>query len=259
MCNILDRIVATKWSEIEAAIRTCPREEMARRCRSQSAPRGFRAALDGTDVALIAEIKKASPSKGVIREDFDPVSIAQSYQSGGAAALSVLTDATYFRGSLSILRAVRESVRLPVLRKEFILDPYQIHESRAAGADAVLLIASIVDELTLCRLYVAAKELGMDALVEVHTAEEMAVATEIGADLIGINNRDLRTFETRLETTEELMSLAPAGALVAALSGISGRDDVEAMARCGARAVLVGETLMRSEDIEAATRELAGG
>lgn len=256
--TILDRIVRTKHEELTESQRSCSAEQIADLARQAPPPRGFRNALCGETVALIAEIKKASPTKGLIRPDFDPEAIAAGYTRGGAAALSVLTDATYFQGSLEILRQVRAAVTAPVLRKDFVIDPYQVLEARAAGADAVLLIVAILEEDQLGELFRAARELGMDALVEVHTRSEMEMALRLEANLVGINNRNLKTFETRLETTEELAAMAPPGVLVAALSGICTREDVERMARYGADAILVGESLMRQANVEAAARSLCG-
>jgi indole-3-glycerol phosphate synthase len=211
----------------------------------------------GEGVALIAEVKKASPSAGLIRQDFDPVHIARAYERGGAACISVLTDERFFQGSLAHLRLVRSAVDLPLLRKDFILDPVQVLEARALGADAYLLIAAALAEGELGKLLAAGRELGMDALVEVHDEGDLGVALEAGADLIGINNRDLRTFQVGLDVTERLAPLVPAGVVVVAESGIRTCADVRRLKACGIRAVLVGEALMRAADIEAATRELA--
>jgi len=208
-------------------------------------------------VALIAEVKKASPSKGVIRADFDPVTIARAYHAGGAACLSVLTDESYFQGSLDYLAAIRAAVPLPLLRKDFVIDVAQIYEARAAGADAILVIvAAVPSPARIAEFVQVAGLLGMDALVEVHDARELAMAAEAGARLIGVNNRDLATFEVHLETSEELLPLLPTGALGVAESGIFTNADVQRMGAAGARAVLVGESLMREPDVEAATRRL---
>jgi indole-3-glycerol phosphate synthase len=202
-------------------------------------------------------VKKSSPSKGVIRADFDPVAIARAYSAGGAACLSVLTDETYFQGSLAYLGAIRDAVPLPLLRKDFLVDVAQVYEARLEGADAILLIvAAVPSPARLAELRHVAETLGMDALVEVHDAAELEVAKESGATLIGVNNRDLRTFEVRLETFEALAPQFPAGAVAVAESGIFTHDDVVRMGRAGAHAVLVGESLMRETDIEAATRRL---
>jgi indole-3-glycerol phosphate synthase len=210
-------------------------------------------------VRLIAEVKKASPSKGVIRPDFDPVSIARAYHAGGASCLSVLTDVTYFQGDLGYLAAIREAVPMPLLRKDFLIDVAQVYEARIAGADAILLIvAAIPSPARLAELRHVAESLGMDALVEVHDARELEIAVESGATLIGVNNRDLKTFTVRLETFEELAPLFPSGTVAVAESGIFTHDDVQRMGRAGASAVLVGESLMREADVTTATQHLLG-
>jgi len=202
-------------------------------------------------------VKKASPSKGVIRADFDPAAIARAYHAGGAACLSVLTDETYFQGSLDYLGQIRAAVPLPLLRKDFVIDVAQIYQARIAGADAVLVIvAAVPSPARIAEFVHIAGALGMDALVEVHDARELALASEAGARLIGVNNRDLSTFDVRLETSEELLPLLPTGALGVAESGIFTNADVQRMSAAGARAVLVGESLMREPDVEAATRRL---
>ncbi|WP_309707218.1 indole-3-glycerol phosphate synthase TrpC [Armatimonas sp.] len=208
-------------------------------------------------VALIAEVKKASPSKGLIRPDFDPVAIAKAYATGGASCLSVLTDRDYFQGDLGYLAAIREVVSLPLLRKDFLIDPIQIYEARLAGADAILLIvAAIPSPARLAELRHAAEQLGMDVLVEVHNEAELALAVESGATLLGVNNRDLNTFTVQLETFERLAPLFPQNAVAVAESGIFTAEDVRRMGAAGAHAVLVGESLMRQPDVEAATRDL---
>ena len=259
--TILDTIVARKHEELGERRRTLPMGELERRAAAADRPRGFtgalrRAAADGGS-GVIAEIKKASPSKGVIREDFDPVAIARSYQTGGAACLSVLTDRDFFAGHEDYLRAARAAVSLPVLRKDFIVDPYQVLETRALGADCLLLIVAILDPPRLRELNDLALSLGLDVLVEVHDAAELEVALDLGPQLVGINNRDLRTFETRLETTLELVpKMARSDALVVTESGIHTREDVAAMHRAGVHAFLVGETFMRAADPGTALREL---
>ena len=212
---------------------------------------------DRGGTALIAEVKKASPSKGVIRPDFDPVAIARAYERGGASCLSVLTDETYFQGHLSYLPAIREAVALPLLRKDFVLDPVQVYEARLAGADAILLIVACVPSpARLAELRHLAESLGMDALVEVHDGAEAALAAESGATLVGVNNRDLHTFTVSLDLAARLIPLFPPGVIAVAESGIATAADVATVARAGAHAVLVGESLMRQADVEAATRRL---
>jgi indole-3-glycerol phosphate synthase len=259
--TILDRILETKRDEIALLRERRTSADLRARAGEMPPTRGFADALRGAApaVALIAEVKKASPSKGVIRQDFDPVAVARAYHEGGAHCLSVLTDETYFQGSLAYLAVIREAVPLPLLRKDFVLDPLQIYEARVAGADAVLLIvAAVPSPARLAELRHVAETLGMDALVEVHDERELALARESGATLIGVNNRDLHTFAVRLETTEALLPLFPPHALAVAESGIHTRDDVERLQRAGAHAILVGESLMRAEDIAAATRSLLG-
>ena len=259
MAHILDRIVATKRDEIAALEARAPLADLKARAEAMPPTRGFQAALRAApDVALIAEVKKASPSKGVIRADFDPTAIATAYHAAGASCLSVLTDETYFQGQLSYLRLIGEIVPLPLLRKDFVIDPVQIYEARVAGADAVLLIVAILSPAQVAEFGETASSLGLDALVEVHSREELEIAKAAGAGLIGINNRDLKTFDVRLETTEELLPHMPPGALVVAESGIHTRQDVERLAAAGAHAFLVGESLMRADNISAATRKLLG-
>jgi indole-3-glycerol phosphate synthase len=260
--TILDEILDTKRREVTAAAERVAPEEMAARAEAcGDAPRGFRRALAaGAAPAIIAEIKRRSPSKGEIRPDLQPVACARAYAAGGAACLSVLTDESYFGGRLSHLADVRQAVTLPLLRKEFIIDDYQVDEARAAGADAILLIVSALTREELSSLSKRARRYGLDVLVEVHDEAELDVALECGADLVGVNNRDLATFETDLAVTERLAPrlLAGAGdsALLVAESGIHTPDDVERLAACGARAFLVGESLMREPDIEEALKRL---
>jgi indole-3-glycerol phosphate synthase len=221
--------------------------------------RRFAAALDRpNEVRVIAEVKKASPSAGVIRADFDPVAVARTYERHGAACVSVLTDEKYFQGHLSYLTAVRDAVRLPLLRKDFVLDRYQLLEARAAGADAALLIAEILPGDRIAELHREAVELGLDVLVELHDAEELPRVLASGATLVGINNRDLRTFTTRLDHTLDLMRNIPPGVRVVSESGIKTKADMDRLAAAGVRAVLVGESLMRCPDIGAALDSLRG-
>jgi len=259
---ILDMIIAHKRTEVALAKERTPLEavrEEAEEAAQRGGPRRFRAALLARPgVSLIAEVKKASPSKGVIRADFDPVLLARWYEEGGAEALSVLTDERFFQGGLHHFDAVRRSTSLPMLRKEFIIDPYQVYEAKAHGADAVLLIAAALGPAMLEELYALAHSLEMDALVEVHTEEELDAALDLGADLIGINNRDLKTFHTTLDVTRRLVPKIPAGPAVVSESGISRREDVEALDAVGVHAVLVGEALSRERDVVAKVRELSG-
>ncbi|MBX6394343.1 MAG: indole-3-glycerol phosphate synthase TrpC [Alicyclobacillaceae bacterium] len=262
--TILDRIVAQKLTEVEnlEADRAVWEERLA------SAPpvRDFRAALqkgaerrrDGSGVGLIAEVKKASPSKGVIREEFDPVAIARAYVEGGADCISVLTDREFFQGDPEYLRQIRKTCDVPLLRKDFVIDERQIWEARWLGADAVLLIAAILPDERLGRFMEAAEALGMTPLVEVHSEEEMDRAVAAGARTIGINNRDLRTFHVDLKTTERLARRAPADALLVSESGIFTPEDVRKVRDAGAGAILVGESLMRQEDVVRGVRALVG-
>jgi indole-3-glycerol phosphate synthase len=267
--TILDTIVARKHEEVAERRRSRPTGELERLAREADPPRGFADALGramaGGGTAVIAEIKKASPSKGVIRADFDPVAIAESYQAGGATCLSVLTDQDFFAGHDRYLQAARAAVAVPVLRKDFIVDAYQVLETRALGADCLLLIVAALEPGRLRELYDLAVSVGLDVLVEVHDEGELELALGLGARLVGINNRDLRTFETRLETTFALVTLlagrSPDGAagervVVVTESGIHKREDVATMHRAGVHAFLVGEALMRAPDPGAALRAL---
>jgi len=259
MSDILERIVASKRREIEIARDRVPAAELERKLSYAPAIRDFREALDrpGT-VQILAEVKRASPSKGVLREDFDPVAIARIYEAHGAAAISVLTDEPFFQGKLSYLSAIRAQVDRPVLRKDFILEPYQLMEARVAGADAILLIAECLNADGLPRLLRETHELGMEALVELYEPENLPRVIESGAKMIGINNRDLRGFATRLEHTLELAPRIPADRCLVSESGIRTRADVEVLQKAGVRAVLVGETFMRAPDIGAKLDELRG-
>ena len=260
MSDILAEIAAYKREEVASRKAARPRAETEAAARAADPPRGFRAALERAHapgrLALIAEIKKASPSKGLIRADFDPPALARAYADGGAACLSVLTDGPSFQGADANLVAARAATALPCLRKEFLLDPWQVAESRALGADAVLIILAMVDDALAGELKAAAEGFGMDVLVEAHDEAEMVRAARLGADLIGVNNRDLRTFVTDLANTERLAQRAPSGALLVTESGIFTPADAARLERAGAKAMLVGESLMRQPDVAAATRSL---
>ncbi len=259
MPTILDRIMETKWAEIAAARAAVPDVDLARRAADLPPTRDFTAAVGRAGVVnVIAEVKKASPSAGVIRADFDPVAIASAYAAHGAAAISVLTDVDYFQGSLAYLTAVRQAVPVPVLRKDFVLDRYQLLEARVAGADAALLIAECLPGDRLAALQRDATALGLHTLVELHDAEELPRVLDCGATVIGINNRDLRTFTTRLEHTLDLLAKIPADRVVVSESGIRTHADLQRLGAAGAKAVLVGESLMRAPDIGAALDELRG-
>ncbi len=258
MSNILDAIVARKWEEIAAARDAVPETFLEQRLRGLSAPRDFTAHLRRPGMRIIAEVKKASPSAGVIRADFDPVAIAKTYEAHGADCISVLTDRPFFQGDLAYLTAIQGEVHLPVLRKEFILDRYQLLEARVAGADAVLLIAEILPGTRLKNLFEEAMQIGLHVLVELHDAEELPRVLDCGATLIGINNRNLRTFVTRLEQTLDLLPRIPSDRLVVSESGIKTYDDLQRLEAAGVKAVLVGESLMRSADIGVALDRLRG-
>ncbi|MDP9056508.1 MAG: indole-3-glycerol phosphate synthase TrpC [Pseudomonadota bacterium] len=262
MTDKLTEICATKRGEVTARKQQASIGELDSRASAQSAPRGFRRALAAkatTGFGLIAEIKKASPSKGLIRSDFNPAQHARAYAAGGAACLSVLTDAPYFQGHEDFLIAARAACDLPVLRKDFMIDPWQVAEARAIGADAILIIVAALDDGLMTEIEAAALERGMDVLIEVHDDAEMARAARLKSRLIGINNRDLKRFVTDLAITEELAPLAPADALLVSESGISNHQDVLRLEQCGLRSFLVGESLMRQADVAAATRVLLNG
>ncbi|HET7340678.1 MAG TPA: indole-3-glycerol phosphate synthase TrpC [Methylomirabilota bacterium] len=258
MSSILERIVVDKRAEVAARKGAIPRAELEARCAALPVPRDFEAALRpaGAPVALIAEVKKASPSRGVLNAALDPVALAADYARHGADAISVLTDEKYFQGHLDLLGAIRPRAAAPLLRKDFTLDEWQLWESRAAGADAVLLIVAILDAPLLRDLLAAAKGLGLAALVECHTAAELDRALAAGARIVGINNRDLATFETRIETTLELLPLIPPGPIVVSESGFFTGEQVRSVVAAGARAVLVGEGLVKADDVAAKIREL---
>lgn len=255
---ILDDIVRDKRADLQRAKAAVSLTELQQRPLFRAARHNLRAALAGCPRAIIAEVKKASPSRGVIRPDFDPVRIATRYADNGAAAISVLTEERYFQGHLDHLAAVRAAVGVPLLRKDFLFDAYQLYEARAFGADAVLLIVAILTDALLQELLWLADELNVTALVEVHDRAELDRATRAGARLLGINNRDLRTFRTTLETTEQLLSAVPSDACVVAESGIETTRDLVRLERVGVTAFLVGETLMRAPDPGTKLAELLG-
>lgn len=267
--SILDEIVAWKRLEVAQTKETLPLAVVQARAAAQPPARDFAGALRGDNVRLIAEVKKASPSAGALRPDLDPVEFARTYATNGAAAISVLTDQKFFQGNIQFLTAIRDALdapgalpagvqRPPLLRKDFLIDSYQVYEARAYGADAVLLIVAILDLEQLRDLLALSRSLGMEALVEVHDEPEVAVALEAGAAVLGINNRDLRTFTTDLETTRRLRALMSAENVVVSESGIKGRADLPRLQSWGAQAVLIGEAIVTADDVAAKVREFAG-
>jgi len=255
---ILDQIVAGSLQELEARKSILPLEELRKIALEQPSPLDFASALQGDRIQLVAEVKKASPSRGIIRSDFDPVAIARTYASNGAAAISVLTEVRYFQGSLNHLRDIRKALgsKMPLLRKDFICDPYHVYESRAYGADSLLLIVAILTPEKLEELLQLSHELGMSCLVEVHNEAELEIAVDSGAKVIGINNRDLSTFNVDITTTQRLRPLIPKDRIVVSESGVKNRGDIEQLRRWGIDAVLVGESLVSAPDIAAKMKEL---
>ncbi|MDG2527184.1 indole-3-glycerol phosphate synthase TrpC [Caulobacter endophyticus] len=262
MTDILAKIADYKRQDVAGRKAARSQGQVEAAAKTASAPRGFKAALEARHapgkLSLIAEIKKASPSKGLIRADFDPPALAKAYEAGGAACLSVLTDGPSFQGADEYLVAARAATALPCIRKDFLVDPWQVAESRALGADAILVILAMIDDALAAELMAEAARLGMDALVEVHDEAETERAGKLGATLFGVNNRDLKSFVVDLAVTERLSKLAPEGSLLVTESGLFTHADVVRMEATGAKAMLVGESLMRQADVTAATRELIG-
>jgi indole-3-glycerol phosphate synthase len=261
MATILDQIVETKISEVAAARRIVSESELRDQIDRLPPARDFAAALRSGPgrVRLIAEVKKASPSAGLIRADFDPVAIAQHYKWGGASCISVLTDKQYFQGDLEFLRAIRKEIDLPLLRKDFIIDPYQLLEARAAGADCVLLIAECLAPHELLDLHLQALDLGLQTLIELYDLENIAPVLATGGQIVGVNNRDLRTFVTDIHHTIRVRQLIPQDRILIGESGIATRSDVDQLAAVGVQAMLVGESLMRQQDVQHATEQLVYG
>lgn len=257
--SILETIVNHKFKELNQDQLRLPFVELKAKLKDQPPARDFRSALAAPNrIGLIAEVKKKSPSKGVLREDFDPVAIARTYAKAGASAVSVLTDAQFFDGHLTYLAEIREAVNLPLLRKDFTVDAYQIYQARLAGADAILLIVAILTLAQLREFIQIARSLNLASLVEVHTLEELQLALQADAEIIGVNNRNLETFETDISTTFRLIKSIPSDKLAVSESGIYTREDVEALREAGVNTILVGESLMRSPNIERKIKELLG-
>jgi indole-3-glycerol phosphate synthase len=254
--TILDKIIATKKREVERHKRTVQLSSLLECIARRNAPLVFAKAIKGDGIKLIAEVKKASPSKGILRQYFDPMELAKTYAENGAAAISVLTDAEYFQGSPEHLAAIRQTVNLPLLRKDFIYDEYQIYESAAYGADALLLIIAILEPKQLGKMITISRSLGMGCLVEVHNEDELTIALDGGAEIIGINNRNLNTFEVDLNTTRRLRPLVPEGKIVVSESGINHREDIGKLKAWGVNAVLVGEALVTARNIPDKMKEL---
>jgi indole-3-glycerol phosphate synthase len=256
--DMLDKIIEVKRKEIEQLKKILPQAELQERAKNLWDTLDFKKAIDSRECAIIAEVKKHSPSKGSLREDADPCAVAALYEKNGAAAISVLTDRLFFHGSPEYLIDIKKIVQIPVLRKDFVIDAYQIYETRLMGADALLLIAGILSEKMLREYIQITKFLSMSPLVEVHSREELDIAIAAGAEIIGINNRDLKTFTTDIKTTIELAPLVPAGTTLISESGIKNRNDIEILKQAGVHAFLVGETLMLASDPGRKLRELAG-
>ena len=253
---MLDKIVAQKKQGVEQRKKSMPLSLLKERIAQREAPRDFAQALKNDHTQLIAEVKRASPSRGVFCLHFDPVELAKKYEQGGAAAISVLTESNYFQGDIDHLEEIREKCQLPILRKDFIFDPYQVYESRAYGADALLLIMAILEQKQLEELLALSHELGLKCLVETHTQDEVGRAVRSKAQIIGINNRDLNTFTIDIDTTRQLLPLIPKGRITVSESGITNRSDVEKLNSWGVNAVLVGEALVTADDIVTKAREL---
>jgi indole-3-glycerol phosphate synthase len=254
--TILDKIIATKKREVERQKQAVQLSSLLECIARRKVPLAFAPALKGEDIKLIAEVKKASPSRGVLRPYFDPMALAKTYAENGAAAISVLTDAEYFQGSNEHLAAIRQTVSLPLLRKDFIYDEYQIYESAAYGADALLLITAILEPKQLEKMMTLSRSLGLECLVEVHDEDELAIALNRGAEIIGINNRDLKTFKVDLNTTRNLLPFIPEDKTVVSESGISRREDVKKLEGWGVNAVLIGEALVTAKNVPKKIKEL---